>query len=419
MFDDNEFSANPLIEEYDITPPWGRYLAGGFMVIAAVALVMIAGWIVFHSGGDRETPSANVPPTSAPLGIAAVDYATPVPTHPPQQPVAPVNWARPTADSAAIAAALDAPLAVAAAEEPAIQRDIDPLTILPARSRSSVITYTVKRGDNLRSIAEMFGLEQSTIIWSNERFYINAMRVGLELNILPVNGVYHKVEEPQTIASIADTYEVDPYVIIDSEYNALFGTTPTTILPAGMAVVVPGGKGSEEPVFWDPGVVVAANYTVDGSNPIGKGINAGTTYASFAIGDPGSCGEQPVVGGSSPTGPPLYAHYGISQDFGFPHGGIDLEVKEGTPVFAAGGGTVIFVGWSTWGYGYTVVIAHGGTLSIYGHLNGAFVGCGQVVERGQNIAVTGNSGRSSGPHLHFEIRGPTGVPVNPWEFQSF
>jgi len=88
-------------------------------------------------------------------------------------------------------------------------------------------------------------------------------------------------------------------------------------------------------------------------------------------------------------------------------------------LFAAGGGTVIFKGWSTWGYGYTVVIAHGGTLSIYGHLNGAFVGCGETVTAGQNIAVSGNSGRSSGPHLHFEIRGPGGAPVNPWDYQGF
>jgi len=101
------------------------------------------------------------------------------------------------------------------------------------------------------------------------------------------------------------------------------------------------------------------------------------------------------------------------------HAELAKHLPEGTPVFAAGGGTVIFKGWSTWGYGYTVVIAHGGTLSIYGHLNGAFVGCGEVVTPGQNIAVTGNSGRSSGPHLHFEIRGAAGVPVNPWSYQSF
>jgi murein DD-endopeptidase MepM/ murein hydrolase activator NlpD len=65
------------------------------------------------------------------------------------------------------------------------------------------------------------------------------------------------------------------------------------------------------------------------------------------------------------------------------------------------------------------VIAHGSTLTIYGHLNGDFVSCGEVVTAGQNIAVTGSSGRSSGPHLHFEIRGPGGVPVSPWDYQGF
>jgi murein DD-endopeptidase MepM/ murein hydrolase activator NlpD len=281
-----------------------------------------------------------------------------------------------------------------------------------------VITYTVQKGDNLRTIAEKFGIEQNTIIWSNERFFVNAMRVGMELNILPVNGVYHRVDEPLSITQIAETYEVEPYAIIDSEFNTLFNATPDTVLPEGLYVVVPGGQGSTEPIFWDPGVVVTT-LTVDGSQPVGVGVNPGADYAAFAIGDPGSCGKQPVNGGSPPVSPPLYARYNFSQDFSWNHGGVDLAVPPGTPVYAAGGGTVIFSGWSTWGYGYTVVIAHGGTLSIYGHLNGAFVGCGQIVTAGQNIAVTGNSGRSSGPHLHFEIRGPGGVPVNPWEYQSF
>jgi murein DD-endopeptidase MepM/ murein hydrolase activator NlpD len=162
-----------------------------------------------------------------------------------------------------------------------------------------------------------------------------------------------------------------------------------------------------------------ARTSTDGSNPVGAGITVGAEVAAFAIGDPGSCGKQVVSGGSPPVSPPIYARYRITQDFSWNHGGIDLAVPPGTPVFAAGGGTVIFSGMSTWGYGYTVVIAHGSTLSLYGHLNGAFVSCGETVAAGQNIAVTGNSGRSSGPHLHFEIRGPGGVPVNPWNYQSF
>jgi len=386
------------------------------MVAGALALTALAVIIALRPG---ETPTPAVPTaTDLPaLGIAAVEYATPVPTIPPTPTLPPVEWVRPTADPQTVAAALDEPLTVAWAGN-TIARQFDPLTIIPERPRSTVITYKVKKGDNLREIAARFGLNENTIIWSNDRFYVNAMRVGLELNILPVDGVYHRVQGVQTIAEIAETYQVDPYAIIDSEFNTLFGAKPETVLPEGLWVIVPGGTGSTEPIYWDPGIVMA-RVSTDGSNPVGSGISVGTDVAAFAIGDPGSCGKQVVAGGTPPVSPPLYARYRITQDFSWNHGGIDLAVPPGTPVFAAGGGTVIFSGMSTWGYGYTVVIAHGSTLSLYGHLNGAFVKCGETVTAGQNIAVTGNSGRSSGPHLHFEIRGPGGVPVNPWNYQSF
>ncbi len=400
------------------TPDRGRRVLSGAMLSGALVLVALAGAVIFWPRDSRDAvpapPAQTVPP---PLGIAAVDYPTPIPTLPPTPTLPPVDWVRPTADPQAIVAALDVPVESALAEG-VIAREINPLTIIPQRSRSTVITYTVKRNDNLRSIAERFGLSENTIIWSNDRFYVNAMRIGLELNILPVDGVYHHVQQPQSIADIAAEYAVDPYAIIDSEYNTLFGAVPQTILPEGLWVVVPGGTGSTEPIYWDPGIVMTTT-TTDGSNPVGTGVNAGTDVASFAVGDPGSCGRQVVSGGSPPVGAPIWARYEITQDFSWNHGGIDLAVPPGTPVYAAGGGTVIFSGWSTWGYGYTVVIAHGGTLSIYGHLNGAFVSCGQVVTAGQNIAVTGSSGRSSGPHLHFEIRGSGGAPVNPWNYQSF
>jgi len=395
---------------------WLQRALSGAMLVAALAVVLIAGRIVFDRDEANPTPprGPEVPP-AMPLGIADVDYPTPLPTALPVQQKPPVDWVRPTADPDAIAAALDAPV-VNAPGAGAVYRAIDPLTILPARSRSEIITYRVKPDDTLGSIAKQFGLQESTLIWSNDRFYVNAMRIGMEMTILPVDGVYHQVDEPTSIASLAEMYDVDPYAIIDSEYNNLFGAAPNVTLPEGLRVVVPGGTGSTEPIYWDPGIVITST---DGSNPVGTGVNPGATRASFAVGDPGSCGEQAVVGGSPPVSAPIYANYRITQDFNWTHGGIDLAVPPGTPVFAAGGGTVIFKGWSTWGYGYTVVIAHGGTLSVYGHLNGDFVSCGQTVTAGQNIAVSGNSGRSSGPHLHFEIRGPGGAPANPWDFQSF
>lgn len=405
---------------------WSRWLARS-VIAGGLVFGLVMTVLALRPGEDPAPPAPEAELTTAPtltpalppLDIAQVDYPTPLPaaspTLPPTPETQPVDWVQPTADPGVVAEALAQPVGGTGTT---LHRALNPLTILPARSRSEIITYSVQPNDTLQTIADRFGLDQSTIIWSNDRFYVNAMRIGLELTILPVDGVYHRVNEPQTLRAIADEYQVDPYTIIDSEFNSLYGVTPDVILPEGLFVVVPGGTGSTEPIYWDPGIVMTTE-SADGSQPRGSGIVAGTETALFALGDPGSCGKQAVTGGSPPVNAPIYRNYRITQDFAWTHGGIDLAVPEGTPVFAAGGGTVIFKGWSTWGYGYTVVLAHGGTLSIYGHLNGAFVGCGEVVTPGQNIAVTGNSGRSSGPHLHFEIRGSSGAPVSPWNYQSF
>lgn len=91
------------------------------------------------------------------------------------------------------------------------------------------------------------------------------------------------------------------------------------------------------------------------------------------------------------------------------HSGQDFAVKSGTAVVAAHGGTVVKAGGNGAGdgpaYGNAVVIKHGnGTFSQYAHLSKVSVKVGQVVKTGQRIAFSGNTGNSSGPHLHFEIR---------------
>jgi murein DD-endopeptidase MepM/ murein hydrolase activator NlpD len=387
------------------------------ILLVAVPILLVALWLFF---GTKDHPSHSAPPVPAterptipPLEIASVSYPTPLPVYQPEQVRPPVDWALPTAAPNEVAAALDRPVSNSP-QTGTMLRDFDPLTILPLRSRSSVISYNVRRGDNLDIIASRFGINTSTIIWSNDRFYVNAMRVGLELTILPVDGVYHHTTEPQTIAAIADEYKVDPYAIIDSEYNTLFGATPQTTLPENFYVVVPGGTGSTEPVYWDPGITVSTTGA-----PSGGGASIAMGAASFALDDPGSCGRTTIYGGSPPTTLPIQSSYRVTQEYSWAHPAIDLGVPVGTLVYAAGGGTVIFNGESTWGYGWTVVIAHGSTLTLYGHLNGDFVSCGQVVTAGQNIAVSGNSGNSSGPHLHFEIRGSNGVPGNPRDWMTF
>lgn len=94
------------------------------------------------------------------------------------------------------------------------------------------------------------------------------------------------------------------------------------------------------------------------------------------------------------------------------HAGIDISTRRGTPIIAPADGVVTFAGWEG-GYGRTLVINHGhGLVTRYGHLYKFKVKKGQKVKRGQVIALVGNTGRSSGPHLHYEVL-MSGVPTNP------
>jgi murein DD-endopeptidase MepM/ murein hydrolase activator NlpD len=103
---------------------------------------------------------------------------------------------------------------------------------------------------------------------------------------------------------------------------------------------------------------------------------------------------------------------GFGWRWGRMHEGIDLAVSNGTPVVASAAGTVIVAGWMG-GYGNLVVVDHGGGISTaYGHNTSVAVGVGQQVAQGQLIAYSGNTGHSTGPHVHFEVR-INGAAVDP------
>ncbi|NJN54141.1 MAG: M23 family metallopeptidase [Anaerolineae bacterium] len=115
-------------------------------------------------------------------------------------------------------------------------------------------------------------------------------------------------------------------------------------------------------------------------------------------------GVRPLVVGTGtfifPVGSRNFTQY-----FWVGHPGVDIALGEGTAVVAADTGTVTYAGWNIYGYGNLIVINHGnGYETFYGHLNGFNVVPGQIVTKGQVIGTSGNTGNSSGPHLHFEIR---------------
>ena len=97
------------------------------------------------------------------------------------------------------------------------------------------------------------------------------------------------------------------------------------------------------------------------------------------------------------------------------HSGQDIEAAWGAPVVSGASGTVSFIGWQN-GYGQLVVIDHGGGLTTrYGHLSHIDVSLNQTVSRGQFIGKVGSTGRSTGPHLHYEVR-ISDEPVNPMPY---
>ncbi|GIK42972.1 MAG: hypothetical protein BroJett011_68050 [Chloroflexota bacterium] len=251
-----------------------------------------------------------------------------------------------------------------------------PHTIIPERAREQISTYEVQSGDTIYGIAGKFGLDPETIMWSNPDLEKapDLLSIGQQLTILPTNGVYHQVGQGDTLQGIADTFKVDPSVILNYSLNELDPDNP--VITPGQWLVVPGGS---KPFI--PRTVVAY-YTGE----IPEGANEGTgTFAWPASGT-------------------------IYQGF-FPwHPAVDIAAYIGAPVLAGDSGYVIVAGWSDVGYGYHIVIDHGnGYQTLYAHLNSIYVNVGDNVAQGQQIGEMGNTGNATGPHLHFEIRQNTVV----------
>lgn len=384
----------------------GSRLLGGVVFLAAMGLTLIALAVILVPNDSIDSEPEAVVPTET-------ETLPPTATHTLSPSISPSATASltplPTADGDFLATSVAQP--VASDQIVAISRDESPFTINPAPQRTRLLIHTVERGESVNDIADHYGLDVNTLIWSNRRFYMNALQVGFQMTILPFDGALVNIQDSITIGDLAAQYLVDPYVIIDSEFNGLAGATPDNILPVGLNVVIPNGVGAWEPLYWEPPASVYANVESTGSGR--TAIYNGE--AVFGEGQPGSCGVQPIYNGAMPSVLPT-SGYVLTNDYTPEHGGVDLAGTLGDYVKAVGDGTVIFAGWSTWGYGWTVVIAHGPVMSLYAHMTGDTVWCGQQVAAGQVIGYLGSSGNSSGPHLHFEIRNTGGGRENPHNY---
>ena len=352
-------------------------------------------------------------PSEAPVPVAEVVTMDAAETTAPTQTTAPTDAPRPTtqAEPGSVAdvpptispSQVEALLAQPISREQTdgmqiIRNPYAPFTIIPDRPRAQVVKYTVEQGDTIIGIAERFGISPEAVVWGNDRRIVEGLRPGLEINIVPESGVYvERHTGNTTLAQYASQYGLnDPYVIIDSEYNPeLRDLAPDDVPPSGASIMIPGGVA--EQISWTPRVERTGG---GGGTASGAG---GVELISFAPGEPGSCGRVENSVGSSGWSPPL-SSYTWMRGFTSYHTGVDLAANVGTPVRAANGGRVIFAGWNSYGYGNTVVLAHGPFTTLYGHMSSITVGCGQVVSAGAQVGAVGNTGNSSGAHLHFEIR---------------
>jgi murein DD-endopeptidase MepM/ murein hydrolase activator NlpD len=240
-------------------------------------------------------------------------------------------------------------------------------TLISDLPKGEVTEYRVVEGDTVGTIAQKFGVSIDTIVWENSLKSLNAIKPKQILRILPVTGV-----------SIAKNYAVDAQNIIDYPFNT-FSNDETFALVAGQELTIPDGIKPKEII------IDTSRYLARTVAPI-----------------PGVVGEGNFMWPTSGR---------ISQKYYWYHQATDIASRDNPNIVAAQSGTVITSGWSGGGYGNFVVIDHGnGYQTLYGHMlnNSIVVQPGQKVSQGQKLGIMGSTGRSTGPHLHFEIRSAKG-----------
>ena len=232
-----------------------------------------------------------------------------------------------------------------------------------------IVNYVVRKGDTLGGIAKMFNVSQNTIIWANDLKKGQALTEGDILVILPISGVEYIIKKGDALKSIAKKLNADI-----NEIEKFNGITEETILAIGDKIIIPDGEIVSSPSVGTGTSKLTSNY-------------GGPSYAGYYL--------RPISGGRKTQG--IHGHNGI-----------DLASYAGAPVFASADGTVIISRNSGWngGYGKYIVISHtNGTQTLYSHLNATNVSVGSKVKQGETIGFVGNTGKSTGPHLHFETRG--------------
>ena len=238
-------------------------------------------------------------------------------------------------------------------------------------SEEDISIYVVRSGDSISQIADMFEVSANTILWANNMKKGDKLKEGDILMILPVSGVKHTVLKGQTLKGIANKYNADI-----SDIAIFNGIAEDADLALGDELIVPDAEMVETEASKKP-----------------KTTNSTTIKTTLK-----------TLAGYFTNPVPGYKR--ISQRM---HGknGVDLAAPTGTKIVAAASGKVLLArnGYNG-GYGNMVIIKHSnGTQTLYAHQSKITTSTGAQVSKGETIGYVGSTGRSTGPHLHYEIRG--------------
>jgi murein DD-endopeptidase MepM/ murein hydrolase activator NlpD len=336
-------------DAYRILENCALFITGFAIVAFAVSLIFPnranAFWF-FSSNADAATNAVNTPKASTPALVATTN-------------------SNPNADT---------PIELATSNGSALISYGGPsgtlVDIASEMPSDRISIYVVRPGDTLSEIADMFDVSVNTIIWANDLSGVKDVHPGDTLVILPISGVERTIVKGDTLKSLAKKYGADATEI--AQFNGLDSSAP---LAVGSKIIIPGGEIAAPA---RPASSVAAPY-VGGSGSIQSG------YYNNPV--PGAIITQKVHGWNA----------------------VDLGPARGTPIHAAANGVVIVArsnGVWNGGYGNYVVITHdNGTQTLYGHMRSVITSVGQSVSSGQIIGYVGSTGESTGPHLHFEVRG--------------
>jgi LysM repeat protein len=266
--------------------------------------------------------------------------------------------------------------------------------VIVSDNKPVITTYVVKSGDSISSISTKFSISSNTLLWANDLTKKSLIKQGQKLTILPVSGIVHIVVKGDTLGGIAERFDADIEEIIS--FNDLENTKSVKI---GMELIIPNG---ELPVEKEVAVK---------EKPVIKKAPVETKKVSVNKDD-----IEKIESEDKPVSKSYFTHPipgAILTQGAHGYNGVDFGAPVGTSVLAFSDGVVIVAKSSGYngGYGKHIVIEHeNGTQTLYAHLSEVFVSVDYSVNKSDKIGLSGNTGKSTGPHLHFEVRGGT----NPW-----